>query len=334
MGWLAGSSICASVGQGKTSHHQLFTLTWIPALEMKAQASLSLRILTHNIRYATSQPFRGEKPWAERKQLLLNELVYNTRHIDESFICLQEVLHVQLEDILGGLTQAAKAEEQWAYIGVGRDDGEKQGEYSPIIYQPVTWQLHHWETVWLSETPEKPSKSWDAASTRIVTIGVFRHRATGKFLLVLNTHLDDQGPRSRYEAARIILGKINGYLDGSYDETISGVVLAGDFNSQETQEAYQTLTAKESILVDSQKITKATEHYGNEITWTGFGYEDEPKSRIDYILLGPVDKSSDEPHHRWNSIGYAVLASRFDDGVWNSDHRAVVVDADLADPSI
>lgn len=294
------------------------------------KANLPLRILTHNIRYATSQPFRGEKPWAERKQLLLNELIYNTRHIAESFVCLQEVLQVQLEDIIDGLNQSAEAGDQWAYIGVGREDGKQNGEYSPILYKPATWQLHHWETVWLSETPEKPSKSWDAASTRLVTIGVFKHRATGKFLLVLSTHLDDQGSRSRFEAARIIRRKVDGYLDGSYVETISGVILAGDFNSEEHQEAYQELTAEDWLLVDSQKLTKAEERYGNDITWTGFGYEDEPKKRIDYILLGPVNKKSSAPPP-WESVGYAVLASRFDDGVWNSDHRAVVVDAVLAD---
>ena len=40
---------------------------------------LSLRILSHNTRYATTSPFPNEKPWAERKQLILNELAYNTR---------------------------------------------------------------------------------------------------------------------------------------------------------------------------------------------------------------------------------------------------------------
>lgn len=298
-------------------------------MKEKAKAKLPLRVLTHNIRYATSQPFKGEKPWAERKQLLLNELVYNTRHIAETFICLQEVLHVQLEDILAGLNQSANAKDQWAYIGVGRDDGKRNGEYSPILYKPAVWQLHQWETVWLSETPDRPSKSWDAASTRIVTIGVFKHQATGKFLLVMSTHLDDQGSRSRFESARIILRKINDYLDPSYKETIAGVVLAGDFNSEENQEAYQELTTEESILVDSQKLTKREERYGNDITWTGFGYEDEPKKKIDYVLLGPVNKRS-SLSHPWESLGYAVLASRFDDGVWNSDHRAVVVDAVLA----
>lgn len=295
---------------------------------MKAKATLPIRILSHNIRYATSQPFRGEKPWADRKHLLVNELVYNTRHIGESFIGLQEVLHVQLEDILAGLNHGHD-DNQWAYIGVGRDDGEKAGEYSPVIYRPHIWNLRHWETVWLSKTPEKPSKSWDAASIRIVTIGVFRHQATGHTVLIMNTHLDDQGSRSRSEAARIILSKIDEYLNGSFDESISGVILTGDFNSKDTQEAYQVLTGAASPLVDSQSLTKASERYGNEITWTGFGYADQPLKRIDYVLLGPVDKKVSSSTLPWGSLGYAVLPNQFDDGVWNSDHRAVVVDAIL-----
>lgn len=287
---------------------------------MKPQDALSLRVLTHNIRYATSQPFKGEKPWPDRKQGLLNELVYHTQHIPESFICLQEALHGQMMDILSGLNNAADDRSPWAYIGVGRDDGDKQGEYSPIFYRPSVWTLEHWETVWLSETPHKPSKSWDAASVRIVTVGLFRHRTTAKTILVLSTHLDDQGSRSRYEAAHIILRTINEYLRGAGGEDISGVILAGDFNSQEHQEAYQVLTAANSSLSDSHALVKPAERYGNEITYTGFGYEDEDPSRIDYVLLGPT----------WTPRGYAVLPNRFDDGVFNSDHRAVVVDAVLS----
>ncbi|KAH8696694.1 endonuclease/exonuclease/phosphatase family protein [Talaromyces proteolyticus] len=291
---------------------------------------LPLRVLTHNIRYATSQPFKGEKPWADRKQRLLNELVYNTQHVPQSFICLQEVLHVQLADILSGLNEDAGNDSQWDYIGVGRDDGDEQGEYSPIFYRPSIWKLQHWETVWLSKTPEKPSKSWDSASTRIVTIGSFQHRATDKTTLVLNTHLDDQGSRSRFEAAHIILREIDDYLHGADGESISGVVLSGDFNSDEQQEAYQVLTAANSSLVDSQKLIEAGKRYGDAITWTGFGYEDEEAKRIDYILLGPVPGAGQDTRKSpWTARGYAVLPNRFEDGVFNSDHRAVVVDAVL-----
>lgn len=286
---------------------------------------LPIRVLTHNIRYATTSPFKGERPWAERKQLLLNEFQYEARHCQETFICLQEVLHNQLRDILAGLNQEAEPEApEWEYIGVGRDDGHEAGEYSPILYRPAIWELIRWETVWLSSTPELPSKSWDAASIRIVTIGVFTHRQSGKTVLAMNTHLDDQGSHSRFEAARIILGKISEYRHKVYNHdgqtrAIFGTFLAGDFNSEENQEAYQELTVS---LVDAYKEVESSKRYGNDITWTGFGYEDEPASRIDYVLVKPSDNQS------WSLKvnGYAALGNKFDDGVLCSDHRAVVVD--------
>lgn len=44
------------------------------------------------------------------------------------YIVSQEVLHNQLLDIQSLLGP------EWAYVGVGRDDGQKAGEYSPIFY--------------------------------------------------------------------------------------------------------------------------------------------------------------------------------------------------------
>ncbi|KAJ5122327.1 hypothetical protein N7448_003459 [Penicillium atrosanguineum] len=289
---------------------------------MRSTPELPIRVLTHNIRYATSSPFKGERPWAERRQLMLNELEYHTRHCRESFICLQEVLHNQLEDIRAGLNPSRGSKnQQWAYIGVGRDDGHQAGEYSPIFYRPAVWELLRWETVWLSETPSKPSKSWDAASIRIVTIGVFTHRTSGDTVLALNTHLDDQGARSRLEAARIIRSKIQGYQRGQYGGFISGTFLAGDLNSQENQEAYADLTGS-GDLRDTFKMVDTLRRYGNITTVTGFGYGDNP-ARIDYVLLGP------EGNQKWRVDGYSVMPSRFEDGVFNSDHRAVVADLTL-----
>jgi endonuclease/exonuclease/phosphatase family metal-dependent hydrolase len=252
----------------------------------------------------------------------LNELGYHTRHCKESFICLQEVLHNQLEDIHAGLNPSkSSTSQQWAYIGVGRDDGHQAGEYSPIFYRPAVWELLHWETVWLSETPSKPSRSWDAASIRIVTIGVFTHRSSGDSVLALNTHLDDQGSRSRLEAARIIRSKIKEYQQGQYGGFISGIFLAGDLNSQENEEAYSDFTGS-GELRDTFKLVDVAQRYGNTLTVTGFGYEGHP-ARIDYVLLGT------KGNQKWRVDGYSVMPNRFEDGVFNSDHRAVVADLTL-----
>jgi endonuclease/exonuclease/phosphatase family metal-dependent hydrolase len=243
----------------------------------------------------------------------------------EAFLCLQEVLHVQLEDLVAGLN--SKNGENWAYIGVGRDDGRQAGEYSPIFYRPAVWLLEDWKTVWLSETPNVPSRGWDAASIRIVTIGVFQHRSSHKRVLAMSTHLDDQGSKSREEGAKLILREIDHYLtDSEYAESISGVFLAGDFNSEEDQEAYTVLTAPDSPLVDVATQVGPAFHYGNYHTYTGFGHEVYPPMRIDHILVGPKDAAGKLP---WDVKGYAVLPNKFDDGVFLSDHRTVVADVGL-----
>lgn len=105
-------------------------------------------------------------------------MLYHTRHFfydgnagqgssGTGFICLQEVLHSQLVDILSDLNGVHNDQSEdpprapfWAYIGVGRDDGQRGGEYSPIIYPVQTFELLHSETIWLSPTPDRPSKGW------------------------------------------------------------------------------------------------------------------------------------------------------------------------------
>lgn len=295
---------------------------------MRSTLELPIRVLTHNIRYATSTPFKGERPWPERRQLVLNELMYHIRHAEGAFICLQEVLHNQLEDICRGLNHGKESSkfQEWAYIGVGREDGQQAGEYSPIFYKPSVWNLLHWETVWLSETPGRPSKGWDAASTRIVTIGVFTHRTSGITLLALNTHLDDQGSRSRLEAARIIRSKIHSYHQGKFAPLLAASFLAGDLNSEEKEEAYSELTGSGGLL-DTYKLVDSCRRYGNHHTFTGFGYEEEQPSRIDYVLLGSLGHG----HLFWRVDGYSVLANKFDDEIFSSDHCAVVADLTLVD---
>jgi len=287
---------------------------------MKAFLQLPIRLLTHNIRYATTSPFKGEELWAVRAPRLLNELRYNTLYNPESFICLQEVLDNQLGDILNGMnSNSTLQQDRWGYIGVGREDGKTSGEYSPILYQPAVWKLEKFETIWLSETPTVPSKGWDAASTRIVTIGVFQHKETGRRVLGMNTHMDDQGKQARLEGAKLIVKVINEYV-GISAHTGKGqlpVFLAGDFNSKPDEEAYGVLNAADSPVHDIRDAVPALNRYGHENTFTGFGFEDEPPKRIDFLFTGKT---------LWTVKGYSVLESRFDDGVYNSDHRAVVGD--------
>ena len=275
---------------------------------------IQFRVLTHNIRYATNAPFKGEERWPIRRPLLCSQLLFHSNN-PETFICLQEVLHLQLCDIMNSLNNAC---EEWAYIGVGRDDGKTAGEYSPIIYRPDVWKLKRWVPCWLSPTPRIPSKGWDAASTRIATIGQFVHFQTGQTVLITTTHLDDQGAESRKRSAELLLEVL--YVESSMSGAAASI-LTGDFNSPPGDEAYKILTAPESSMADVAGLVLPERRYGNEGTATGFSGESTP-TRIDFIFAKKTDDIKYET--------YAVLANRFDDGVFISDHRACVADLRLS----
>ncbi|KAH7412844.1 Endonuclease/exonuclease/phosphatase [Cadophora sp. MPI-SDFR-AT-0126] len=278
------------------------------------KCAIDIRIITHNIRYATEKPFKGEEFWEVRCPRLCSELVINSI-TPSTFICLQEVLHSQLVDVHTALNECPSAAGTWDYIGVGRKNGKRAGEYSPIFYRPSVWKLKRWETNWLSPTPDVPSKGWDAANIRIVTIGIFIHHETGQKVAVLSTHFDHEGVKSRRESAKLILAVVKTLTD---TEKPAAVLLAGDFNSPPDDDGYKIMTSPESTMEDICLQVPKEKRSGNENTFTSFGYVDRKMSRIDFIFSRKCDKIK--------YLMYGVMANRFDDGIILSDHRACVAD--------
>lgn len=298
-------------------------------MRVPVEPSIRLRFITHNIRYATQHPFKGEEPWKLRKQRLVSELRFHTRYNPGAFICLQEALHQQLMEVMSGLNDVVADGHEWAYIGQGRDDGKMAGEYSPILYRPAIWDMRGAETTWLSETPDRPSRGWDAGLPRILTTGHFHHRKSRGSLVVMNTHLDDQGSKARLESARLIISRVRSL--SCFSRTATGseshpwsVVLSGDLNSEPSEDAYQLLNGPESPIQDLRDLVAPEERCGHDYTYTGFGQSGEPQKRIDFLFVGP------KAYQNLNVESYAVLENRFDDGVYISDHRAVVGDIALA----
>ncbi|KDQ59060.1 hypothetical protein JAAARDRAFT_33781 [Jaapia argillacea MUCL 33604] len=310
-----------------------------PNSSVGSGSALPIRLITHNIRYATTHPSKGELPWSQRRTHLTSQLLFHTRFVPNSVLCLQEVLHTQLLDITSALG------EQWENVGVGRDDGKRAGEYSPILFRKDVWDLVGNETLWLSETPDRPgSKGWGAWLPRILTIAVLKHRLEGREIVVMNTHLDHESSRARRLSARLILRIARQYSNGTRGGVSGGtpVLIAGDFNSEVDEEAYGEMV--QAGLVDVGVAVEGGRRYGHGNTFTGFG-DGGGETRIDFLWLGPgvlldgegggggegegrVQESLGEEVTRWKVVieGYAVLESRFEDGVYISDHRAVVGD--------
>ncbi|KAG6068570.1 hypothetical protein E4U16_007935 [Claviceps sp. LM84 group G4] len=305
---------------------------------------LPLRLITQNIRFAANHTERspGEHPWPIRCPKLCTQLHFLSAGHNSPFLCLQEVLHAQLLDIQAHLGAP------WSYIGRGRGPHETDEEYSPIFYRADTWTCRRNETRWLSETPDRPSKGWDAALNRIVTMGLFEHRETGVRVVVMSTHFDHRGTEARMRSARLLVRfagewseaggddvDVDVDVEGEEDQEDDGektgatagsklllspsaVLVAGDFNSQPGGEAYRAMTAPGTGMVDLSELVPEGRRYGNYVTYTSFGEVGEVPLRIDFLFAREGMGVEVET--------FGVLGNSFDDLVRVSDHRPVVSD--------
>ncbi|KAI6081891.1 Endonuclease/exonuclease/phosphatase [Hypoxylon rubiginosum] len=276
-------------------------------------ASLPLRIISHNIRYAATSLETNERPWADRRTGLINQLKASIANAPSAsavtVMGLQEVLDSQLNDIKSGLGSP------WTHIGFGRDDGAKSGEYNPIIYRTDVLRLVYSEQKWLSPTPDKVSYGWGAGSRRVVVIAVFEHIATGTRFMHANTHLDNVSSQARSEGIKVVLARIQA-VQAQYGPL--GVTLTGDFNSEPNGDAYSTL-ASTGYLTEMWN-SGATRLGTNQLTYTGFSTTGV--SRIDFVWFGPTSEN------RYSASQFEFLTD-YVNSIFISDHRAVVADLTL-----
>ena len=251
-----------------------------------------ISVLTYNIKFDDRND--AVNNWDARKEFLISQLNYN--HPD--VFGIQEGLQHQLEGIKNGL-------EAYQYIGVARDDGKSKGEYSAIFYDTKKLKVLKNDTSWLSETPEKPSRGWDAALPRICTYGLFKELGSGKEFYVFNTHFDHIGDQARKASAKLILNKIKAINTDDLP-----VVLTGDFNLQADAEGIQYILEQ---LTDTH--TEAGKNaFGPEGTFNGFHFSEPVTGKIDYVFI----------NNGFQTIRSGILSDSFNCH-YPSDHFPVFV---------
>ncbi len=256
-----------------------------------------MNIISFNIRYNT--PNDGINAWPNRIEMVTGLLKFH----DADIFGLQEALIGQIEDIQNNLPE-------YEWFGVGRDDGKKAGEFSPVFFKKSKYILVKHGTFWLSKTPEKPSKNWDAALNRIVTWGRFKSKVTGKQFLVFNTHFDHIGVEARKNSASIIRNKIEEMTKGIN----LPVILTGDFNLAPEEEP---ITLIKTYLSDSREISEE-KPYGPLGTFNSFDWNAPMEKRIDYIFV----------HGEIKVLKYAVLTDSKEKR-FPSDHLPVFAKVQL-----
>lgn len=258
-----------------------------------------VRVMSFNIRYATDKD--GADAWDKRKAFTLATIkAYNP-----DLLGTQEVLAAQADYLREQLPG-------YGFVGGGRDDGQRGGEFSPIQYRKDRFELLASGQIWLSETPDKVgSKGWDAALPRVATWAKLKDRTAGPELLFVNTHWDHVGRRARVES-----GKVMRRLVDEQRENRLPVVVTGDFNSTEESEQYRTLTTGDGTgvrLTDAYR-TVHPDPSPDESSFNGFKGTRQGK-RIDWILHSP----------EWVARAAAIDRTA-KDGRYPSDHYPVTAD--------
>ena len=209
------------------------------ALATFCATAQELTVGTYNIRNRNDgDSIRGEI-WTRRCRVMCDMLNWESPDVFGT----QEVLHRQLLDMLQNL-------DGYGYIGVARDDGKQDGEYSAIFYKQDRVRLLDSGNFWLNETPDRPALGWDAACIRICTWGRFLDLRSNKEFLFLNLHMDHVGKVARREAAKLVSQRIQQMAEGK-----RLTVLTGDFNVDQHDEVF-TIFTRSGLLKDCYEATR------------------------------------------------------------------------------
>lgn len=264
----------------------------ITLLFFTSNHSQVLKVMTYNIRLSLESD--QENSWENRKTEAIQLLDYY--HPD--FFGVQEALPEQMTDIKSGL-------KNYDFVGVGRDDGQNKGEYSAIFYDMARLEVLKSGTFWLSETPDIPSKGWDAAYNRVCTYALFKLKKDGKKFWAFNVHFDHVGNVARVNSSKLILEKIK-----KFNTQDLPVVLTGDFNLTDDSEPIKIISKN---LINTY-YHSAQKPYGPKGTFTAFDVNKIPMQRIDYIFV-----------KKFKTETFRTVNDRRENLLYPSDHFPLLV---------
>ena len=229
----------------------------------------TITVASYNLRNANGGDSINGNGWGQRYPVIAQLVQYH----DFDIFGTQECFIHQLKDMKEALPG-------YDYIGVGRDDGKEKGEHSAIFYRTDKFDVIEKGDFWLSETPDVPSKGWDAVLPRICSWGHFKCKDTGFEFLFFNLHMDHIGKKARVESAFLVQDKMKEL--GKVKELPA--ILTGDFNVDQTHQSYEAFVSK-GVLCDSYE--KAGFRYAINGTFNNFDPNSFTESRIDHVFVSP-----------------------------------------------
>lgn len=264
-----------------------------PATIPEPAKTQAVTVMSYNVYIKGS----GEKSPENRT----DEVVANIKKYNPDSFGLQEADEGWMERLPAELTD-------YAYIGIGRNSNEGGGEASPVFYKKDKYDLIDSGTFWLSKTPEKASKAWDAMFKRICTYAILKNKETGFTYAHFNAHFDHMGVIARSESVAVVAKKVAEIAPNI------PVVFSGDFNDEEGGDAYNRVL--ESGFKDTKYLAETADNCG---TYHGYSELVEKSKPIDYIFVNAFVS---------NVKSYKVDTEQIN-GIYPSDHHPVISEMTL-----
>lgn len=270
-----------------------FYLTVFASLLYVSSFTQTMITGTFNLRY--DNPGDSGNLWKNRAPIAAALIRFHQFDI----LGTQEGLRNQLDDLQRELPE-------YAFYGIGRDDGKARGEYSAIFYKKALFKVVDSGDFWLSEHPERPGFGWDARINRICSWLKLQRVKDKKTFYVFNVHYDHRGVQARIESSKLMLEKIR---------TIAGnqpVIFTGDFNGNHESEWY--LSIKNSGMV-KDAFTLADKPYMNNGSFNAFQTNNPATDIIDHIFIT----------RHFSVKRYGILTDTYH-GKFPSDHFPVLAE--------
>ncbi len=286
--------------------YRTFVLLTCLIVNTGAWASDPIRVMSYNIRYLNKSD--GEDQWSNRQQTVIDTI--KTADV----IGLQEVVDAQYQAIA---QQTSDSNFKW--YGVGRDDGLRAGEMTPIGWNADKLIALEQGVFWLSDQPYRVGvKGWDAALPRVATWVrlAARQQSEGArpvTLLVVNAHFDHRGQQARRNSAALLRRWISEHRGDST------AMVIGDLNarldSQPLEELLAPSASPQQPLLDARQHAAQPDN-GPNSTWNGFK-EIAAGQRIDHILYQGDSVQM---------LSFQTLDPRTPTGRFGSDHLPIMAE--------
>ncbi len=239
--------------------------------------------------------------WDTRKELAARTISDSNAAI----IGVQEFLPKMRQDLKALL-------EGYSIFGKGRLKGKNPNndEHSDIIIKNDDVEISSCNTFWLSNHPDKPSRSHLSFYPRICTVAQVKLKKSGRRIRVFNTHFDHISPLARNFGAKMILEKI--HQINQYDPLPT--IVMGDFNASPNSRAVRIM--RENL--PGYQDVRLQDIYGfvdQVIGNTYHGFKGKVKQKfkpIDYIFVS----------EEFEVVTASVDTTNYD-GAYPSDHYPI-----------